>query len=202
MPAAFTSSLFLIASIGSIPAVFFWPLIALINYRILSNWGDNGINMMWGLLLAAAISKNIFASMHFTAMMIQVNDSVADKNLGAVNGLGQSIGALARAIGPALGGILWSLSVKFSMIVLNFIGACILLIICQLLNSQLPDPKPRLRSASDISNASNSSVDNEQHIVNAIVISTGMEDDDKNDNSRENVDDEAVIMFDNDRGQM
>ena len=140
--------------------------------------------------------------MHFTAMMIQVNDSVADKNLGAVNGLGQSIGALARAIGPALGGILWSLSVKFSMIVLNFIGACILLIICQLLNSQLPDPKPRLRSASDISNASNSSVDNEQHIVNAIVISTGMEDDDKNDNSRENVDDEAVIMFDNDRGQM
>ena len=192
----------MIASIGSIPAVFFWPLIALINYRFLSNWGDNGINMMWGLLLAAAISKNIFASMHFTAMMIQVNDSVADKNLGAVNGLGQSIGALARAIGPALGGILWSLSVKFSMIVLNFIGACILLIICQLLNSQLPDPKPRLRSASDISNASNSSVDNEQHIVNAIVIGTGMEDDDKNDNSRENVDDEAVIMFDNDRGQM
>lgn len=143
--------LFLISSIGAIPALFLWPLIAMINHRILSHWGSNGYTIMWSLLIATAVIRGCFAQMHFTAIMIQVNDSVADKNLGAINGLGQSIGALARAVGPALGGILWSISVSHDVIFLNFVGGSVLLIICQLLNSQLPDPKPRLRSASDVS---------------------------------------------------
>ena len=184
------ATLFLIASVGSIPAVLFWPVIALFNYRILSHWRDNGNTTMWGLLLAAAILKNIFASMHFTAMMIQVNDSVADKNLGAINGLGQSIGALARAVGPALGGILWSVSMDFGLIFLNFIGASALLIVCQVLNSQLPDPKPRLRSASELSNNSNSGIGHEQHVVTAVI---------QNLDGSELGDDEAVVIFDEKR---
>jgi hypothetical protein len=94
-----------------------------------------------------------------------------------VNGLGQSIGALARAIGPALGGytcdiyiydayvhvylpltytpthtgILWSISLEFNFIFANFIGASLLLVVCQALNSQLPDPAVKIRSVSDAS---------------------------------------------------
>jgi hypothetical protein len=128
--------------------------------------------------------------MHFTAMMIQVNDSVADKNLGAINGLGQSIGALARAVGPALGGILWSVSMDFGLIFLNFIGASALLIVCQVLNSQLPDPKPRLRSASELSNNSNSGIGHEQHVVTAVI---------QNLDGSELGDDEAVVIFDEKR---
>ena len=43
----------------------------------------------------------------FTASMIMLNNSVEDSHLGKVNGLGQSVAALARAVGPAVGGILW-----------------------------------------------------------------------------------------------
>ena len=41
-----------------------------------------------------------------------INNSVFDEALGAVNGLGQSMASLARAIGPAFGGLLWSISEK------------------------------------------------------------------------------------------
>ena len=44
--------------------------------------------------------------------MIMINNSVFDEALGAVNGLGQSMASLARAIGPAFGGLLWSISEK------------------------------------------------------------------------------------------
>ena len=70
-----------------------------------------------------------------------MNDSVADRHLGEVNGLGQSIGALARAVGPALGGLLWSLSRQFNFIFANFIGVATLLLISQILDSHISPPK-------------------------------------------------------------
>merc|ERR1712216_567486 len=79
--------------------------------------------------------------MQFTAVMIQVNDSVADRHLGVVNGLGQSIGALARAIGPALGGMLWSISRNYNFIFVNFIGAASLLTISQILDCHVSPPR-------------------------------------------------------------
>jgi hypothetical protein len=83
--------------------------------------------------------KNVFASCSFTAVMIQVNHSVYEDYLGAVNGLGQSLAALARAIGPAFGGFLWSVSIKSRFVFLNFIGVSVLLVGCFFLNRQLPD---------------------------------------------------------------
>jgi cyanate permease len=91
--------------------------------------------------------------MNFTAVMLQVNDSCSPKNLGSVNGLGQSLGALARAIGPGIGGILWSLAMQYNFIFMNFIGCVVMLIVCQSLNCLLPDRK---KSTDD---------DNEQDIV-------------------------------------
>jgi hypothetical protein len=41
-----------------------------------------------------------------------INNSVFDHHLGAANGLGQCLASLARAIGPAVGGALWSISVQ------------------------------------------------------------------------------------------
>lgn len=135
------SKLFIIASIGAILSVSTWPIIAWLNYNIFSHWEKNGNLMKWGLLIMAGITRNCFGAMHYNAVMIQVNDQVCDKNLGIVNGMGQSIAALSRAIGPALGGVLWSFSIEEEMIFLNFVGAVCLLIICQILNCQLPPPK-------------------------------------------------------------
>jgi hypothetical protein len=45
-------------------------------------------------------------------LKVQVNVSVEPEHLGAVNGLGQSIAAGMRALGPAVAGVLWSLGSK------------------------------------------------------------------------------------------
>jgi hypothetical protein len=70
--------------------------------------------------------------------MIQVNHSVSDEYLGAVNGFGQSCASLARAVGPAIGGALWSLSIQTQNVFLNFLGVMALLVVSGVINRQLP----------------------------------------------------------------
>jgi MFS family permease len=82
--------------------------------------------------------KSVFTCFAFSAVMIQVNHSVHDEYLGAVNGLGQSLAALARAIGPALGGAMWSISTKHHFVWLNFIVICCSFMVCLYLNQLLP----------------------------------------------------------------
>ena len=50
-----------------------------------------------------ALGQNIGGCLSFTAVMIQINHSVVADDLGKVNGLGQSMASLTRAIGPAIG---------------------------------------------------------------------------------------------------
>jgi len=47
--------------------------------------------------------------------MIMVNNSVPPAYLGRVNGISQSVAALARSFGPALAGEAWTLGVKSHM---------------------------------------------------------------------------------------
>ena len=70
--------------------------------------------------------------------MIQINHSVMDEYLGAVNGMGQSFAALARAIGPALGGALWSIGTIHPFIFLNFIMIGVIYAICLIIDYYLP----------------------------------------------------------------
>lgn len=46
----------------------------------------------------------------FTGSIIAVNAAPAPEQLGAVNGVGQTLAALVRGVGPALGGLLWAAS--------------------------------------------------------------------------------------------
>ena len=133
--------LYEVGIIGGIPCVFLWPCLAVVNKIFLIHFNNHHLYLMtlWPLLLLTAIAKNVFASCSFTAVMIQVNHSVYEDYLGAVNGLGQSLAALARAIGPAFGGFLWSVSIKSKFVFLNFIGVSMLLVICFFVNRQLPD---------------------------------------------------------------
>jgi hypothetical protein len=67
----------------------------------------------------------------------QLNESTTDENLAKANGLGQAMASAARAIGPATGGALWSLSLAAGNVYLNFILVLLLLASCQWMNSTL-----------------------------------------------------------------
>jgi MFS family permease len=134
------AKLFIIATIGVISSIILWPITSWITYNIINN-EKNKYWIMWTLLIISGITRNCFGSMHYNAVMVQVNEQVASEHLGIVNGLGQSIASISRAIGPTIGGVLWSFSINYEIIFLNFIGAVILVVICQILNCYIPPPK-------------------------------------------------------------
>jgi MFS family permease len=74
--------------------------------------------LMWTLLSLVYLWRVVFIEMCFTAVMMMINNSVESSSLGSVNGLAQSLVALTRTIGPALGSSLFafSLSVDYFLI--------------------------------------------------------------------------------------
>jgi hypothetical protein len=72
-------------------------------------------------------------------VIIIINHSVTTDKLGEVNGLGQSFAAAARSIGPAIGGAMWSISVRNRFIFMNFIVASSVLLATQYIAYLLPD---------------------------------------------------------------
>lgn len=67
-----------------------------------------------------------------------VNHSVADGDLGKVNGMGQLFASIARSAGPALGGVIWSISLRFHFVFANFIVTGLILLVCEYIALQLP----------------------------------------------------------------
>ena len=61
-----------------------------------------------------------------------------DEYLGAVNGFGQSVAAIARAVGPAVGGALWAWSVQTDFVYINFIAAGAFFVGCVIITARLP----------------------------------------------------------------
>eukprot|EP01039_Chlorochromonas_danica_P000379 gene379-412_t len=132
--------LFEIGVLGGVPMTFAWPILAIINTHFLSHLHSHVsyYSILWPALILLSTIKNVFSCLCFTAVMIQVNHSVSEKYLGAVNGLGQSFAALARAVGPALGGALWSLSIQTENVFVNFMVVSFVLVGCGIINRHLP----------------------------------------------------------------
>jgi len=155
-------SLLRIGVIGSIPVAMSWPIIGLLYRYYISNLHSSQLQTMvlWPLLVTSCVCKNIMGCLTFTAVMILINNCVTEEHLGAVNGLGQSLGSLARAIGPALGGALWSVGTSHHMVFLNFLFTSVLMIGCLLFSNNLPSSldhqRPRSSSkGSTIGNTKN-----------------------------------------------
>ncbi|CAM9383191.1 unnamed protein product, partial [Ectocarpus fasciculatus] len=103
--------LFRIANLASLPVALSYPALAAASGYIYAATGaDRGREIIFALCVLITTVKNCLATMVFLSVMIFVNHSVEERQLGAVNGLGQMVAAGARAIGPAAGGMLWSLS--------------------------------------------------------------------------------------------
>jgi fucose permease len=64
-----------------------------------------------GILFWMAMGlKSVSGSNAFTSCLVLVNLAAPKESLGQVNGLGQTLASFVRALGPWLGGILWSAS--------------------------------------------------------------------------------------------
>lgn len=77
--------------------------------------GGGGIGLWpWVILYVAMLFKSAAGCAAFTGAMVMVNALASPEQLGAVNGVGQSLAALARGIGPAMGGLLWGVAVHIA----------------------------------------------------------------------------------------
>jgi MFS family permease len=134
--------LYEIGLLGAIPLALCWPLIAILNSNILlKSYSLNSTTyllIIWFLLIMTNICRYVCSCCSFTAVIIQVNHSVENQYLGRVNGLGQSLASLARAIGPALGGMLWSISTRIHFVFLNFLVTIVIFLFCIYINRLLP----------------------------------------------------------------
>ena len=123
----------------TLPGVFLWPLLGLLREDISRFLSANFLNVVLKfLLITVSVLKYMSGSASFTAIMLLVNKSAEDEHLGKVNGLGQCLGSLARSIGPALGGILWSFSTNIHFLFVNFIIVFLLLLLTLILNQNIP----------------------------------------------------------------
>ena len=80
--------------------VLLFPLASVVSLRMISAiifWAGMGL-------------KSISGSNAFTSCLVLVNLAAPKESLGQVNGAGQTLASGVRALGPWLGGILWSLS--------------------------------------------------------------------------------------------
>jgi len=132
--------LYKMTNICAVPWTLAWPLVGSFNRHVIDSgyWGPK-CGATYAMLLIISSVKNSLGVMTFTAIIILINNSVPSAYLGKVNGLGQSFAALARAAGPALGGALWSMSLKHETIYLNFLVTSALLLLGQGIVSLLPE---------------------------------------------------------------
>eukprot|EP00607_Mallomonas_marina_P003639 CAMPEP_0182423750 /NCGR_PEP_ID=MMETSP1167-20130531/9841_1 /TAXON_ID=2988 /ORGANISM="Mallomonas Sp, Strain CCMP3275" /LENGTH=715 /DNA_ID=CAMNT_0024603009 /DNA_START=309 /DNA_END=2453 /DNA_ORIENTATION=- len=129
----------------SMPVILLWPLLGTQQALWLSIFSVSYRYTAKMLILSILISmKNCIACISFTSSMILINHCVVGRHLGKVNGLGQTFAALARAVGPALGGVLWSVGVMYHFLFLNFFGVIFCFLLLLYVNSWIP---PSLDSA-------------------------------------------------------
>eukprot|EP01036_Dinobryon_divergens_P023858 gene23858-32247_t len=75
--------LFKVGTIVAIPVSFGWPIVAILNEKVLASLPSQAHHIaMWSLLVLVALGQNIGGCLSFTAVMIQINHSVVADDLG------------------------------------------------------------------------------------------------------------------------
>jgi hypothetical protein len=123
--------------------ILVFPLLGVLLKHMLHTqvllWGESTIRqVVIGLLIITHVCRYMASILSFTVVIIFVNHSVVDAHLGKVNGLGQMAAATARSVGPALGGVLWSQSLRLHFIFFNFILVSGIMLGCFFLSRSLP----------------------------------------------------------------
>lgn len=68
---------------------------------------------LWAAILLHQLLRTMFTSFTFSSVMVLVNETTTSETLGIINGIAQAFASLVRTIGPALGGIMWSSSLRW-----------------------------------------------------------------------------------------
>jgi hypothetical protein len=89
------------ACLASVPLFLVFPLLSL-------SAGTPAV--LWPLLFLTLGFKMACAASSFTTIMMMIARGAEGEHLGSVNGISQSLGSCARAVGPTLGGTIWSWS--------------------------------------------------------------------------------------------
>ncbi|KAK2461247.1 hypothetical protein APHAL10511_006774 [Amanita phalloides] len=100
-------SMFRIGSILFIPAY----LLVIPLRPIAASLGGENVIIMSGLIATTAV-RYCGTTFAYTAISILLNYMTPPDAVGYANGIAQSIVSLARCVGPALGGYIWSVSVR------------------------------------------------------------------------------------------
>ena len=147
--------MFRIGIYGGAPLTVAWPLVAFTYAHYIQHLLPVKVAhlILWVLLLVVCILKSVFACLSFTGIMIMINNSVYNEHLGSVNGFAQMLASLARCIGPAGGGIFWSLACRYHFIALNFLTVSVLLVLSLLTISFVPDSLDFARKKKVMSNS-------------------------------------------------
>eukprot|EP01121_Diplochlamys_sp_Union-15-3_P010263 TRINITY_DN2872_c0_g1_i1.p1 TRINITY_DN2872_c0_g1~~TRINITY_DN2872_c0_g1_i1.p1 ORF type:complete len:539 (-),score=39.89 TRINITY_DN2872_c0_g1_i1:44-1660(-) len=137
---------FRIGAVLSIPMFLFFPW----TYRL----NDYPV-LLWIVLGYLSLLRALAAQLSFSSVMALIVNSVNFKDMGAVNGLGQSMVSFLRSIGPFLGGLSFAWSVKtdtyfpfnhhFMFVVVSLL---MVLLMCLTIRMPLSLNKPKLESES------------------------------------------------------
>jgi hypothetical protein len=68
--------------------------------------------LIWVILIIQIIWRQVWLSMIFTTVNLMIGDSVPKEHLGSLNGVAQSMVALARTIGPSIAAPLFAMSIS------------------------------------------------------------------------------------------
>lgn len=109
-----------------------WPLAALLFFPLTGRLQSP--ESLWLLLSAFIALKTAGLTLAFTAIMIAINNASRGRNLGLVNGFAQAVASTVRAIGPTLGGAVFSASMAWDFLgplrlhAIYFVTSCLFLL--------------------------------------------------------------------------
>lgn len=101
-------------------------------------WDRLSPTMGWVLVSFFILLKNTCLSFSFAGVTVVVTNSVPQHHLGSVNGYGQTFAALARTVGPAFCGLLWSIGIKTGFVPLTFFVIGLSCVACLAISAYLP----------------------------------------------------------------
>mmetsp|Transcript_8612 Transcript_8612/g.12706 ORF Transcript_8612/g.12706 Transcript_8612/m.12706 type:complete len:459 (+) Transcript_8612:2451-3827(+) len=114
---------------GALAHVPILPLYPLLSYLSSKSWAPLRYFLVGCMILVRMASGQVT----FTPVIIMVNNSVTPKNMGKINGIGQSLVAMTRTLGPSSAGFLFSLSTHVPYFPFNIYFVFILVAFIQIL---------------------------------------------------------------------
>ncbi|RNJ56844.1 hypothetical protein D7B24_006860 [Verticillium nonalfalfae] len=103
--------------LAALVSLVLYPLFSLLPKLAATHGHSEGTPVgLWVPLIVLILLRYAAMVVGLASLQIMSNDMVKPEERALINGLGQSVGSFARAVGPSLGGFTWSWSLGNSLI--------------------------------------------------------------------------------------